>query len=228
MDDILCVVVAHNEAPSLPLVISEIKTSRRDLDILVVDDGSTDETMELLPRLDVRWIHLPERMGIGSAMRTGLRYASRNGYRIVVRVDGDGQHRADDISRLLGALEGSEADVVVGSRFQHARPFRRSQRWLGTVLSLATRQRVTDPTSGFCAFGPRAVGILAEHHPNGYAEPELRLLVERVALKIVEVGVRPRRRFHGRTSLTAGRIILTAARVALALTTMPLRTRQVK
>jgi hypothetical protein len=222
---VLCVVVAHNEAPSLPLVVAEIRALRKDLDLLVVDDGSTDRTMSVLRHLGVRWVQLPERMGVGSAMRTGLRYAARRGYDIVVRVDGDGQHRAEDIERLLDALETRRADVAVGSRYQLEQPVRRSQRLLSAVLSFATRQPVTDPTSGFCAFGPRAMRILADHHPTGYAEPELRLFVERNALAVVEVGVRPRPRFHGRTSLTAGRIIAATARVALALAVVPWRRR---
>lgn len=221
----LCVVVAHNEAPNLPLVVADIRRQRKHLDILVVDDGSTDGTVSVLPDLGVRWVQLPERMGVGSAMRAGLRYAARNGYDVVVRVDGDGQHRADDIAALLHALDTRQAHVAVGSRYQVEQPGRRSQRLLRAVLSIATRQRVTDPTSGFCAFGPRAMRMLAEHHPTGYAEPELRLFVERNALSVVEVGVRSRPRFHGRTSLTAGRIIATSARVALALAVVPWRRR---
>jgi glycosyltransferase involved in cell wall biosynthesis len=222
---VLCVIVAHNEAPNLPLVVAEIRAQRKHLDILIVDDGSTDRTASVLPHLGVRWVQLPERMGIGSAMRAGLRYAARRGYDVVVRVDGDGQHRADDIAALLDALGTHRADVAVGSRYQVDQPVRRSERLLSALLSLATRQRVTDPTSGFCAFGPRAMRILADHHPTGYPEPELRLFVERNALAVVEVGVRPRQRFHGRTSLTAGRIIATAARVALALAVVPWRRR---
>jgi glycosyltransferase involved in cell wall biosynthesis len=220
---VLCVVVAHNEAANLPLVVADIRAQRPSLDILVVDDGSTDRTASVLSRLGVKWVQLPERMGVGCAMRTGLRYAARNGYDVVVRVDGDGQHRADDIGALLDALERSRVDVAVGSRYQIEQPVRRSQRLLSAVLSTVTRQRVTDPTSGFCAFGPRAMRMLAEHHPTGYPEPELRLFVERNALSVVEVGVRPRSRFHGRTSLTAGRIIATTARVALALAVVPWR-----
>lgn len=222
---VLCVIVAHNEAANLPLVVADIRAQHKKLDILIVDDGSTDRTMSVLPGLRVRWVQLPERMGVGSAMRTGLRYAARRGYDVVVRVDGDGQHRAEDIAGLLDALETRRADVAVGTRYQIDQPVRRSQRLLSAVLSLATRQRVTDPTSGFCAFGPRAMRILAEHHPGGYPEPELRLFVERNALTVVEVGVRPRQRFHGRTSLTAGRIIATTARVALALAVVPWRRR---
>jgi hypothetical protein len=96
---------------------------------------------------------------------------------------------------------------------------------LAKLLSTLTGRRVTDPTSGFYALGPRAIRILAEHHPTGYPEPELRLFLKRNALNVVEVGVRPRSRLSGRTSLTTSRLATAAARVALAMVIVPLRRR---
>ena len=96
---------------------------------------------------------------------------------------------------------------------------------LGVCLSALTGRRVTDPTSGFCAMGPRAVPVLAEHHPTGYPEPELRLFLSRNALNAVEVAVRTRPRLGGKTSLTPVRVTAAGARVALALIIVPLRCR---
>jgi glycosyltransferase involved in cell wall biosynthesis len=227
---VLCLIPAHNEAPNLTAVVADVRACRPDVDILVVDDGSTDETPSLLDRLDVRWLRFPERLGIGSAMRAGLRYAARLGYDVVVRMDGDGQHRADDIDRLLVPIDRGCADVVLGSRY--AGPIRErtgvsrlAKRLLGACLSVLTRGRVTDPTSGFCVVGPRAVRLLAEHHPTGYAEPELRLFLSRNALSVVEVPVRARYRLAGSTSLTAGRVTAAGARVVLAMIIVPLRGR---
>jgi glycosyltransferase involved in cell wall biosynthesis len=246
----ICLLPAHNEGANLPTVLAELQRCRPDLDVLVVDDGSTDGTADLLERLDVKWLRLPERMGIGSAMRAGLRYASRLGYDIVVRMDGDGQHRPDDIQRLLEALEVEHADVVLGSRYvddggepreaaamyggarvqnDARRPAGASarliQRLLAACLCALTGKRVTDPTSGFYGLGPRAVRVLAEHHPTGYPEPELRLFLSRNALKTIEVPVCGRARPGGRTSLTAGRITAAGARVLLAMIIVPLRHR---
>lgn len=227
---ILCLIPAHNEAASLQAVIGELRSCRPDLDVLVIDDGSTDGTAALLERLDVRWLHFPERMGIGGAMRAGLRYASRLGYEAVVRIDGDGQHRADDIDRLLAPIRDGRADVVLGSRYagpstEREGMARLAQRLLAACLSALTRRRVTDATSGFCVVGPRAVRVLAEHHPTGYPEPELRLFLSRNALNVVEVPVRARSRIGGRTSLTAVRLTTAGARVALAMIIVPLRCR---
>jgi hypothetical protein len=192
--------------------------------------------------LAVRWLRFPERVGIGTAMRAGLRYAARNGYDIVVRIDGDGQHRPDDIARLLEPVTSGRADVVLGSRFAtfddsrsgHQNTKTRNHHWisrglvrrvLGACLSALTGHRVTDPTSGFCVLGPRAIRLLAEHHPTGYPEPELRLFLSRNALNVVEVPVTARPRLAGRTSLTPVRFVGAGARVLLAMLVVPLRDR---
>ena len=223
---VLTLIPAHNEAASLPALVGELRSRRSDVDILVVDDGSSDCTTELLQELRVRWLHWPERRGIGSALRAGLRYAARQGYDVVVRLDADGQHGVEDMERLLAPLIGGRADVVLGSRFaasnrtRHPGPIQRS---LGALLSIITRRTVTDPTSGFWALGPRAVALLAEHHPGGYPEPELHLFLSRNALRVLEVEVEWRVRLHGRSSLTPIRVLSAGARVALAMIIVPFR-----
>jgi hypothetical protein len=234
----LCLIPAHNEAASLGRVVAEVKACRPDLDVLVIDDGSTDATPWLLDAGaaapgaigGIRWLRFPERLGIGSAMRAGLRYAARLGYDAAVRVDGDGQHRAEDIDRLLASIEQGRADVVLGSRYAQPDTLGRgpgpiAQRMLAACLSALTRVPVTDATSGFCAVGARAMRVLAEHHPTGYPEPELRLFLSRNGLTVVEVPVRARFRLAGTTSLTAVRIAAACARIALALIIVPFRGR---
>lgn len=225
---VLGVIPAHNEADSLAAVVNDIRSVCPSLALLVVDDGSTDKTAEVLESLDVPHVRLPQRMGIGSAMRAGLRYAARLKFDTVVRLDGDGQHRASDIDRVLAPLRDRIADVVLGSRFatgarSNGPLVRIVHQVLGRCLSLITGRAVTDPTSGFCAFGPRAVKLLAEHHPTGYPEPELRLLISRSGLTDVEVPISVNARVGGRTSLTAPRLAGAAARVLLAIVIVPLR-----
>ena len=223
---VLVLIPAHNEAASLPTVVGDLRQCRSDLDILVVNDGSTDGTSAVLRELGVRWLHWPERRGVGSALRAGLRYAARQGYDIVVRLDADGQHDVEDVGRLLVHLQVGTADVVLGSRFASSsriRPPGNIQRWLGALLSVIVRRRVTDPTSGFWALGPRAVALLAEHHPAGYPEPELHLFLSRNAMRVVEVDVQWRARLHGRSSLTPGRLVTAGARVLLAILIVPFR-----
>ena len=223
---VLTLIPAYNEAPSIRTVVVDLRKERGDVDVLVVNDGSTDGTAAVLRDLNVKWLHWPERRGVGSALRAGLRYAARQGYDVVVRLDADGQHDVNDIARLLVPLAVGAADVVLGSRFaasnrsRHPGPI---QRGLGALLSMITRRTVTDPTSGFWALGPRAVTLLAEHLPDGYPEPELHLFLSRNAMRVVEVDVQWRARLHGRSSLTLTRLVKAGARVALAMIIVPLR-----
>ncbi len=226
----LALIPAHNEARSLSAVVAELRAIKSDLDILIVDDGSTDGTPGIVRRLDVQWLRFSERLGIGSAVRAGLRYAAERQYDIVVRLDGDGQHSAADIDNLLAPLEHGRADVVLGSRYLGPAVVRVgfvrvAKRLLAMCLSAVIGDTVTDPTSGFYALGPDAIRVLAEHDPTGYPEPELRLLLSRSALRVVEMPVRERPRLFGRTSLTPGLVVAAGARVALAMVTFPLKDR---
>ncbi|MEN3336595.1 MAG: hypothetical protein V7647_271 [Acidobacteriota bacterium] len=224
---LLVVVPAFNEASNLPRVISDVRRALPAADILIVNDGSTDDTDDLLRSLGVPWLTMSQRVGVGGAVRTGIRYAARRGYQYVVRVDGDAQHRGCDIGRLLVPVLSGHSHAALGSRFlargSGAGLRRMSQSALAGLLTLLTRRRVTDPTSGFWLFGPRALRLLARHHPGGYAEPELVLLLSRNGLRVAEVPIRMRPRLSGRTSLTAPRAVIALARTVLALVVVPFR-----
>ena len=235
---LLAVVPAYNESGNLARVVAELRRLSPAIDVLVVNDGSTDTTAEMLPQLGVRWLTMPTRVGVGGAVRAGLRYAVEHGYKCVVRIDGDGQHRVTDIRRLLEPVAANRMDVVIGSRFITARAasaprVRRARRWptvlrtaqalLAVFISVITRTRITDPTSGFCVFGERALRLLARHHPTGYAEPELILMLHRNGLRFGEVPIRMRPRLGGRSSLTPGRALVAIGRTVLALLVVPAR-----
>jgi glycosyltransferase involved in cell wall biosynthesis len=223
-DRLLVLIPAHNEAASLPVVIVEVRAALPACEVLVVDDGSEDGSGRLAEALGARVLRIHERIGVGGAVRTGLRYAARLGHTLVVRVDGDGQHRAADIAALLEPILTGQADVSFGSRFARAgsgASFRRKT--LARCVSVLTGRRVTDPTSGFCAFGPRAIRLLSDHHPTGYGEAELMLFVGRNGLEVAEVPVADRARFAGRTTLTPWRRFGAIARIVLALVIVPLR-----
>ena len=226
---LLVLVPAHNEADCLPAVVAEVRATMPGVDLLVVDDGSVDDTQAVLAAHGVESLRLLQRVGLGTAVRTGLRRAASLGYSTVVRIDGDGQHDARDIAAIAGPVLCGEADVVIGTRYAGRRPgpvgaLRRvAQRGLTFVLSAITGRPVTDATSGFCAFGPRALRLLTAHHPGGYPEVELRLLLHRHGLTVSEVPIQHRPRLAGRSTLTPGRLVVAAARIAFAIALTPLR-----
>src|SRR5262249_18458879 len=141
----------------------------------------------------------------------------------------DGQHRADQVAELLRPLVEGRADAVVGSRYLAPSGYqtplgrRMGQRLLSACLSTLARRTVTDPTSGFWAFGPAAVERLAHAHPTGYPEPELLLLLQRHGLRVVEVPVQMRDRAAGRSTLTLPRAAWALARFLVAMVVVPLR-----
>jgi glycosyltransferase involved in cell wall biosynthesis len=227
---VLALIPARNEAGSLSAVIAALRAEQPDLDILVVDDASEDGTRGIAASAGVEHLRLCEHLGVGNAIRAGLRYALRRGYDTVVRVDGDGQHPPGEIDALVAPLQDGRADAVVGSRFGGRAGYqtppglrRAGQRVLSAWISAATGVRVTDATSGFWAFGARAIALLAEEHPPGYPEPELLLLLARSGIRVVEVPVSMNPRLAGRTSLSAGRLGLACAVTALALIVTPWR-----
>ena len=225
----LILIPAYNEADSLPELLEEIRSLEAGHEILVVDDASTDGSGELLPGLGVRYLQLSQHLGVGGSIRAGLRWSRIQGFETVLRMDGDGQHDPGDIRRLLEALKNHDTEAVVGSRYRGTGGYRSpgglrlAQRVLARGLSLLTHSRITDPTSGFWAWGPEALRLLSDHYPRGYSEPELYLFLSRNHLRIneVSVGMRPRR--GGRSSLSAGRMLLALGRTMLAIIIVPFR-----
>jgi glycosyltransferase involved in cell wall biosynthesis len=219
---VLAVVPAFNESLAVGEVVRELRR-RGDLDVVVVDDGSDDETAEIARAAGARVVGLPFNLGIGAAVQSGFLFAREHGYDVAVQVDGDGQHRADEIGKLLAPLERGEADVVLGSRWAadtgyHAPPLRRLGMLLfSAVVSRLTGQRLRDTTSGFRASGRRAIEFLAEHYPVDYPEVEALVLLSRAGFRIVETPCQFREREAGRSSITGRRSVYYVIKVLLAI-----------
>src|SRR4051812_48515396 len=118
----LAIVPVFNERGSVGKVIERLHRALPEVDILVIDDGSTDDTLRQIPA-GVTVVSLPFNLGIGGAMQTGYRYAALHGYDIAVQVDGDGQHRPSEVRRLIEHVAAGHAELVVGSRFLEATPY---------------------------------------------------------------------------------------------------------
>jgi glycosyltransferase involved in cell wall biosynthesis len=220
---VLVVVPAWNEQDSVAGVVREVRALRPAVDVLVVDDGSGDDTSGRARRAGALVCRLPFNLGVGGAMRAGYRYALREGYDVVVQVDADGQHDASYIPDLVSALEG--ADVVVGARFAGEGDYivRGPRRWamrlLARVVSGLARVRLSDVTSGFRAVNRRGIRLFAAHYPAEYLGDTVESLVIalRTGCRVAQVPVSMRVRAGGRASQGSLRSVVFLARAVVAL-----------
>jgi glycosyltransferase involved in cell wall biosynthesis len=221
----LAVVPAYNEATCVGKVVRELHGSAPEFDVLVVDDGSTDNTPAVAREAGARVVTHPFNLGIGGAMQTGFTYAQQHGYDYLVQVDGDLQHDPAEIGRLEHAMAEHEVDMVCGSRFlndDHKYPAPVSRRTgihlFAFMLSRIVGGRVSDPTSGFRLYNRRAIGVFARDYPHDYPEVEAVLMVHAHRLRMCEVPVRMYQRGGGVSSINgAGKSTYYMIKVMLAL-----------
>lgn len=221
---ILVILPALNEGPNIAAVVQGIRAQLPAADVLVINDGSLDNTVQQAQAAAAMVLNLPYNVGIGAAVQTGFKFAAAHNYDIVVRSDGDGQHAPASIQRLLKSLQADEADVVIGSRFLDVQgdygtpPARRlGISILAKLLSVITSQRITDPTSGFAAFNRPAIRLFAQVYPHDYPEPEAIVILHRSRLRQVEIPVTMTPRQHGNSSITPLRSVYYMIKVTLAI-----------
>jgi glycosyltransferase involved in cell wall biosynthesis len=221
----LAIVPAYNEQGMVRRVVRDIHRHAPDFDVVVIDDGSLDNTAAEAELAGAVVVRHPFNVGIGGAMQSGFKYALRNDYDVAAQVDGDGQHKPAHIHDLLAKLHtsGDEADMVCGSRFRGDPGYRVPVgRRIGNlifsvVLSAITRQRITDPTSGFRITNRRGIELFARDYPHDYPEVEAILMLHAHRLRIHEVAVRMNARGFGRSSIDYPRSAYYMAKVLLAL-----------
>jgi len=205
---ILVLVPAYNEEESIMSVINDLNANFPHGDILVINDGSSDRTSETAKGLDIDVIDLPFNLGIGGAMQTGFQYASMMGYNVAIQFDSDGQHKADQIVRLLEVFRENDLDLVIGSRFLSEKGVTPSLlrsagvKILSSTVSWFVGQRMTDSTSGFRVYGQRAIELFSFLYPEDYPEVESLVVAHKKGLKIREVPSRMGPRIGGKSSIT--------------------------
>jgi glycosyltransferase involved in cell wall biosynthesis len=205
---ILAIIPAYNEEQNIGLVVRDLKIVSPWLDVLVINDGSKDKTPRIAKEAGAEVISLPVNLGIGGAVQTGFLYAWNKGYDIALQVDGDGQHRPDEIQKLIQPLLDHEVDVTIGSRFLNKTSYQMPAArrigiyFLKKTLNNVVRQKYTDPTSGFRAYNRKALRILSQHYSIDYPEPDaiVTLLKNGLHLKEISVEMDPRR--FGKSSIT--------------------------
>lgn len=204
---IAIIIPAYNEAGMIEKVIENVRDALPESTIIVVDDGSDDDTHQRAKEAGVVSIKLSVNLGIGGAVQTGYLYASRNDYDYAIQVDGDGQHDPHYLVELLKPLIAGEADMVIGSRyidrigFQSTVLRRMGSRYFNSLIRFITGQKITDPTSGFRACNRKIIREFGRLYPRDYPEPESIVYLKRKGYVIKEVPVKMRARPIGFSSI---------------------------
>ncbi|GAB3146190.1 glycosyltransferase family 2 protein [Micromonospora sonneratiae] len=221
---VLIVIPALNESGSIGDVVREVRGELPSVDVLVVDDGSTDQTAKVAAAAGAAVAKLPFNLGVGGAMRLGYRYARDNDYDVAIQVDADGQHDPRYVPKLVDALD--EADLVIGARFAGEGDYRVGgpRRWamimLSGVLSSIAKTRLTDTTSGFRAANRRVIEMFAAWYPVEYLGDTVETLVHtaRRGYKVRQVPVAMRKRMAGTPSQSPLKAMIYLGRAFAVLT----------
>lgn len=240
----LVIIPAFNEEASLPRVLEELATAGTDLDVLVVDDGSTDRTAEVARDAGAMVAPLPFNLGVGGALRTGFKFAVAREYDRALQLDADGQHDPGDIERLLAGLD-EGADMVIGSRFVSTEPTDAAgsggsayrvgrvrgggMRLLRFAVRALAGKAITDTSSGFRAFSQPMLAFFSTNYPIDYLGDTVEALILAVygGFEVAEIPVVMRERSAGQPSSRNLRLVYHYVRLVIALTmTAPVKLRR--
>lgn len=217
---VLVVIPAYNEGKSIERVVENLMKTCPDYDYVVVNDGSKDDTAEICRRNRYNLLDLPVNLGLSGAFQAGLKYADRLGYDYAIQFDGDGQHRAEYLPKLLEAFEKTGSDIVIGSRFvEQKKPT--TARMMGShLIAFAVRitahKKLTDPTSGMRAFNRAMIHEFADNLNYG-PEPDTIAYLVRGGAKVTEVQVEMDERMEGESYLNFARSILYMLRMGVSI-----------
>ena len=218
---VLIMIAAYNEEENIERVVDNLTENYPQYDYVVINDGSTDRTGEILKERGYRYLQLPMNLGIGGAIQTGYRYARENGYDTAVQMDGDGQHDPAFLEELIRPIAQGKADYCIGSRFIKREGFQSSgMRRLGiNILSglilVLTFRRIYDVTSGFRAVNRFYIEIFANDYPDDYPEPKAIVDACMRFGRIREIPVVMREREGGVSSINAWKSVYYMIKVSL-------------
>lgn len=225
MKKVLLIIPAYNEQENILKTVQTIKEYSEEIEYVVINDGSTDNTEQILKENNINHIKLVHNLGIGGAVQTGYKYAYENGYDIAIQFDGDGQHDVNYVPNICEPLINGQADMCIGTRyldkseskFQSTFMRRLGANIISTFIHLLCGKKVTDPTSGFRAANKKVIEEFAKEYPTEYPEPEstVSLLVNRY--KVQEVPVSMNERTGGVSSIRLWKTVDYMVKVVLAI-----------
>lgn len=228
MKKILVIIPAYNEEENILVVCNGLEKIKKELeyqlDYLVINDGSTDNTKKVLEKNNLPHINLISNLGIGGAVQTGYIYAKKHNYDIAIQFDGDNQHDATYIKNLVEPIISDGYNMTIGSRYvKDLSEFKSSKmRQLGIkvlsgILKLTTKQKIYDITSGFRAVDKEIIDLFSKDYPNDYPEPETTTWIIKKGYNVLEIPVKMHERLHGKSSITPIKSIYYMTKVSFAM-----------
>lgn len=213
---VLLIIPAYNEESNILNTYKKIQEFNKNAkenqySVIVINDGSRDNTERILRDNKIPYISLINNLGIGGAVQTGYKYAYENNYDIAVQFDGDGQHDVNYVMELIKPILDGEANMTIGSRFvdKNSSEFKSTfARRIGislisTAIKIKTGIRVKDTTSGFRAADKKTIKMFAKSYPLEYPEPISTTKILLSKLKIAEVPVSMNERIGGKSSIVS-------------------------
>lgn len=230
MKSYLIIIPAYNEEENIAKVLKDVKESNPDEDILVVNDGSTDNTSIIAKQMGAMVLDIPFNIGYGCAIQTGFRFAKEHQYDFVITIDGDDQHDPYSTKNLIETMEREQADVVVGSRFIEGTYKMATARKIGTwlfslIARLYTGTKFTDPTSGFQLLNRKVFSYLSEgnNYPLDYPDVNIIIALHKKKFKVVEASVKMKEKLKGKSMHSGLKPLIYVVRMFLAIIMVLLR-----
>ena len=222
---VLLIIPAYNEQENIEKTVKTIKDNNKDIDYIVINDGSKDNTPKILNEKNINHIDLVNNLGIGGAVQTGYKYAYENNYDIAIQFDGDGQHDINYVKTICKPIIDGEADFVIGSRylddttseFKSTFMRRLGKNIISIMIKWFWKQKITDPTSGFRAGNKKIIKNFAKEYPSDYPEPESTVTLLKLGYKVVEKPVNMKEREAGESFANAWTSCLYMLKVSLAI-----------
>lgn len=220
----LLIIPTYNEERNIENTIKRIlDLHNSDVDYIVINDGSTDNTLEILDNNHFNYLSLPTNLGIGGAVQTGYKYALYKNYDIAIQFDGDGQHNVEYINQLIQQIEAGN-DLVIGSRFldnltgfKSTKTRRFGIKLLSNLIKLCTGKKITDPTSGFRACNKKIIELFSMNYPYDYPEPDTIVKVIKKGFNVKEIPVIMNEREQGKSSINTLKSVYYMIKVSLSI-----------
>lgn len=219
----LIVVPAYNEGEVIKKVVEDIESKNKNCDIVVINDGSKDNTLLQAKETNAIVLDLPNNLGIGGAVQTGFLYAYKNDYDIAIQIDGDGQHDASYVNQMIDYIAKEDYNMVIGSRFVEKTKYKQTFfRMLGInitsgIIKGMTGEKIYDTTSGFRAIDRNIIEYFAKNYPYDYPEPDTNMQMILKGMKIKEIPVEMHQRTTGKSSISPLKSVTYMLKVSLSL-----------